>query len=218
MTIRPDRIDGLPDDIEIRRSTRRTRYVAARREGERTVVTVPERMSASEAAKHALALHKRIVAKVARAQDAATSDELLRGRAAALSQRYLPGAPMPTTIGWSDRQNRLWGSCTSARGTIRLSSRLQRMPDYVIDYVTLHELAHLLEANHGPRFQALMAAYPARERAQAFLNGVDFARANLLEPDTQDPDFADAQFAEPPVAEPPVAGESNSEEAQDSLW
>lgn len=58
------------------------------------------------------------------------------------------------------------GSCTPLEGTIRLSSRLQGMPTYVIDYVLLHELAHLLVAGHGDDFWALLAGYPRLERAR----------------------------------------------------
>jgi predicted metal-dependent hydrolase len=49
-----------------------------------------------------------------------------------------------------------WGSCTPARGTIRYSWRLIAAPPYVLDYLAAHETAHLLEANHGPRFWALV--------------------------------------------------------------
>jgi predicted metal-dependent hydrolase len=71
-----------------------------------------------------------------------------------------------------------WGSCTPADGTIRLSSRLQGMPPWVVDYVLLHELAHLLEPGHGARFWTLLRAYPRTERARGYLEG--FAAAGDL--------------------------------------
>jgi predicted metal-dependent hydrolase len=46
------------------------------------------------------------------------------------------------------------------------------MPEYVIDYVLLHELAHLLVPGHGPRFWRLLEGYPRTERARGFLEGV----------------------------------------------
>jgi len=46
------------------------------------------------------------------------------------------------------------------------------MPGWVIDYVLVHELAHLLEAGHGPKFQALVDRYPQAERARGYLMGV----------------------------------------------
>jgi predicted metal-dependent hydrolase len=62
-------------------------------------------------------------------------------------------------IGLMDARTR-WGSCTPGQGgrgaSIRLSWRLALAPWPVADYVVAHECAHLLEANHGPRFWALV--------------------------------------------------------------
>lgn len=79
---------------------------------------------------------------------------------------------------WVTNQGMRWGSCTPSDGTIRLSSRLRGMPQWVIDYVLVHELAHLLEAGHTPRFWALVDHYPQSERARGYLEGVA-AAANL---------------------------------------
>ncbi len=68
------------------------------------------------------------------------------------------GAPVPR-LSITDTRSR-WGSCTPSRGSrpawIRLSWRLMLAPDEVADYVVAHECAHLREANHGPRFWALV--------------------------------------------------------------
>jgi hypothetical protein len=77
-------------------------------------------------------------------------------------------------------QNSRWGSATPADGTIRLSNKLQAMPQWVIDYVLLHELAHLLVAAHNAHFWQLLEAYPETERAKAFLEGVAFATSRGL--------------------------------------
>jgi predicted metal-dependent hydrolase len=71
-----------------------------------------------------------------------------------------------------------WGSCTTGDGTIRLSDRLQSMPVWVIDYVLLHELAHLLEPGHNARFWQLVDRFPKSERAKGYLEGIA-AAANL---------------------------------------
>jgi hypothetical protein len=46
------------------------------------------------------------------------------------------------------------------------------MPGWVVDYVLLHELAHLVVAGHGPQFWKLLETYPRTERARGFLEGV----------------------------------------------
>ena len=49
-----------------------------------------------------------------------------------------------------------WGSCSRRTG-IRLNWRLIHFPLPIVDYVVIHELAHLREMNHGPRFWAIVA-------------------------------------------------------------
>lgn len=175
MTIRPASVPGLPAGIEVRRSTRRTRSVAAFREDGTTIIVAPARMPSEEIVKHALALHARLMKKAASRQ---WSDEDLSVRARALIKAYLPEVRDPASIRWSTNQNRRWGSCTTVEGTIRISSRLQGMPQYVVDSVIIHELAHLQQANHGPAFNALIERFPDLERANAFLAGVEFAAGN----------------------------------------
>lgn len=62
-----------------------------------------------------------------------------------------------------------WGSC-SAKSNINLSTRLLFAPGDVIDYVIIHELAHLIEMNHSPRFWKLVAkAMPDYEEKEKWL-------------------------------------------------
>ena len=75
---------------------------------------------------------------------------------------------------WVDNQGSRWGSCTPTDGSIRLSARLQGMPTWVLDYVLLHELAHLLEPGHGPAFWAWSTATRAPSVPEGFLEGIDF--------------------------------------------
>lgn len=164
-------------EVEVRRSSRRRRTVSAYREGERIVVLVPARLSKKD--------EKRLVADMVRKVQAAatrgrSTDEELMGRARALSERYLGGLAHPVSVRWVTNQHARWGSCTPLNATIRLSDRLQGMPDYVSDYVLLHELAHLLQPDHGKSFWALLEAYPQLERARGFLDGVAFGAG--LEP------------------------------------
>lgn len=94
-------------------------------------------------------------------------------RARQLATRY--DLPQPHSVRWSDVQQKRWGSCTIDTGDIRVSRRLEGWPTWVLDYVLVHELAHLVEANHSPAFHALVARYPKTERAIGFLiaKGID---------------------------------------------
>ena len=62
---------------------------------------------------------------------------------------------------WVDNMTTRWASCTTSTGEIRLSDRLQTMPAWVVDYVLLHELAHLIEPSHNKRFWHWVDRYPA---------------------------------------------------------
>ena len=158
--------------VEVQRSTRRRRTISAHRVGDRIVVQVPARMTRAEEAAWVDKMVRRVLAGERRRLR--SDDDLLR-RAESLSAAYLDGAVTPAAVRWVDNQQRRWGSCTPEDRTIRLSRRLARMPDYVIDYVLLHELAHLLEPGHGGAFQALMARYPKLDRAEGYLEGVEAA-------------------------------------------
>jgi predicted metal-dependent hydrolase len=77
------------------------------------------------------------------------------------------GVTVPA-IGLSAARTR-WGSCSSRSG-IRLNWRLIHLPPHLGDYVAIHELAHLREMNHSPRFWALVASlYPGWKTARAEL-------------------------------------------------
>ena len=70
------------------------------------------------------------------------------------------------------------------------------MPQWVIDYVLLHELAHLLVAGHNAAFWRLLEAYPDTARAKAFLEGVSFAASRCITPGGEDDDVSDVDPAE----------------------
>ncbi|MFF7533837.1 M48 family metallopeptidase [Streptomyces bobili] len=156
--------------IEVRRSARRRRTVSAYREGDRTVVLIPARMSEAEEQRWVSVMLDKLAAQESRRR--APGDAELAEHAARLSAQYFDGRARPTTVRWVTNQNTRWGSCTPAEGSIRLSHRLKGMPEYVIDYVLLHELAHLLVPGHGPDFWRLLEAYPRTERARGYLEGV----------------------------------------------
>lgn len=176
-------IPGLPADVEVRRSTRRRRSVTAYREGGRTIVVVPQRMARADILPF---VHELVGRLQAREQRTRRTDDELHARATAVSRRYLDGRAEPRSVRWVTNQRRRWGSCTPADATIRLSDRLAAMPSYVVDYVLLHELVHLLVPGHGPDFEAWMVRYPRLVEARAFLAGVDHATGHGLDAEPDD--------------------------------
>ena len=93
-------------------------------------------------------------------------------RAAKLNDLYLGGLAVPASVRWVTNQNARWGSCTPGDRSIRLSDRLQKMPGWVVDYVLVHELAHLLESGHTPAFWAWVDRYPRAEQGQGLPRGL----------------------------------------------
>jgi len=105
-------------------------------------------------------------------------DQSLAERAQYLNRKYFGGRLKWTAIRYVSNQHKRFGSCTPERGTIRISDRLERVPDWVLDYVLVHELAHLEEPNHSPRFWQLVRRYPKTERAIGFLMALGFVDAD----------------------------------------
>jgi len=170
-------------DVEVRRSKRRKRTVSAYREGERIVVLIPASLTRKEEAEWI----ETMVARIEKAeQKLRLSDEELFQRARRLSDRYLGGMAVPASVRWVANQNTRWGSCTPGDRTIRLSQRLNGMPPWVIDYVLIHELAHLLEPGHDAKFWAWVDRYPEAEKAKGYLLG--WSAAAHLEPPPDDLD------------------------------
>jgi predicted metal-dependent hydrolase len=160
--------------VEVRRSSRRTRTVTAYRERDTIVVLIPQRMSKADEQTFVRDMVQKVLAREARAS-APRGDEALAARARELAATYLAPAldqmPEPTAVSWVTNQQQRWGSCTPSTGVIRLSHRLQHLPAWVVDYVLLHELAHLVEPIHSDRFWSLVGRYPAAEKAKGYLEG-----------------------------------------------
>jgi len=132
------------------------------------------------------------------------SDAALMSRARRLSADHLGGQARPSSVRWVTNQSSRWGSCTPGDSTIRLSNRLQGMPGWVIDYVLMHELAHLCEPGHTPKFWAMVDRLPRAERAKGFLEGV--ATASQQVPVSTDPPDCTGEGAAQDAVEDSVAG------------
>lgn len=151
--------------VEVIRSPRRRKTVHAEVSDGRFRVLVPFGMD--QVAERELV--DRMVERLKTKLDTGAID--LEERATTLARRY--GLPRPRSVEWSHRQMRRWGSCSPREGKIRISSRLAKVPTWVLDSVIVHELAHLEEPNHGRRFTQLLSRYELHERATGYLMAVE---------------------------------------------
>ncbi|MGH9188322.1 MAG: M48 metallopeptidase family protein [Acidimicrobiales bacterium] len=158
-TVEPTGVPTLR--VEVVRSTKRRRTVEARMVGDVLQLRIPARLSLAEEERWKAEMLRRFE----RSQRAAGID--LEVRAHDLATRY--SFPQPASVRWVGNQNGRWGSCSVDRGHIRISDRLAGFPPWVVEYVLVHELAHLVEQDHSPAFWALVDRYPKAERAKGFL-------------------------------------------------
>jgi predicted metal-dependent hydrolase len=159
--------------VDVRRSSRRRRTVSAYREGDRIVVLIPARFSRAQEARWVTEMVERLTTREASGtRGARQSDSALEARCRELSARYLDRRPVAISVRWVASMRTQWASCTPENGTIRVSDRLRTVPTWVLDYVLVHELAHLLIAGHDAAFWSLVARYPRSERARGYLDGL----------------------------------------------
>jgi predicted metal-dependent hydrolase len=159
--------------IEVIRSAKRVKTVQARVVDGVLQVRAPARLSDAELAPIIDDLKGKLTNRARKAQ---LDDKALERRARELNRRYFDGKLEWASIRWVTNQSKRAGSCTPAggtraAGTIRISHRVAEMPAFVRDYVLVHELAHLIEPNHGPRFWEWVNRYPKTERARGYLMG-----------------------------------------------
>jgi predicted metal-dependent hydrolase len=171
--------------IRIKRSAARRRTISARLvDGGATIeVLAPAGATDAELAPIIERLKERIQRRQVKRETA--DDAALRRRAQELNREYFEGRLRPSEVRYVTTQNTRYGSCTPATGVIRISHRVATMPAWVRDYVLVHELAHLLEPNHGAKFWKLANRYPRTERARGYLIAVG------LEGDSDDAPAAD---------------------------
>ncbi len=154
--------------VEIRVSARRKKTSEAKWVGERIVVSLPAHLDAESRQKTTDWLVERLLTRH-RPQAHLGDDELL-ARAVALSDRYLVGE-RPASVRWVTNQTARWGSCSYYSGHIRVSHRLRAVPEWVLDSVLVHEIAHLTHPDHSRAFHRLAGGYPRHEEAGLFLAG-----------------------------------------------
>jgi predicted metal-dependent hydrolase len=155
--------------VRVIATRRRRRTVTARlRSGVRELL-VPSWMSAADRDRWAEAMRLRLEKRMRRSLP---TDERLERRAHELNRRHFGGRLTWSSIGFAEMATR-WGSCSFAEGAIRVATRAAKLPEWVLDYLVVHELAHLEHSDHGPAFHELENRYPLTERAKGYLMALD---------------------------------------------
>ena len=164
--------------VEVRVSSRRRKTSEARWVDGRIVVSLPAHLDPASRQKTIDWLVQRLLTRYPLNPD--VSDEALFARAVSLSERYLAGVH-PSSVRWVTNQTSRWGSCSWYSTEIRISHRLRAVPDWVLDSVLVHELAHLTYPDHSPAFHRFANQYPRHEEAGVFLAGYELGLARPVE-------------------------------------
>jgi predicted metal-dependent hydrolase len=123
--------------------------------------------------------HKRLTLTVRPGADAQKRAEvihewhksLLHAVVPALIQKWEPKLKVNVSSYFLQRMKTKWGSCNPRDKNIRLNTELVKKPKDLLEYVIVHEMAHLLEPTHSERFVALLDKhYPSWREARAELN------------------------------------------------
>ena len=157
-------------EIRLIRNPRRKRTISAYREQGSIVIQIPAKLPARELNELIPEMVQRVLSREAR--EKVTENELM-ARSLELLAMYLPEfSEKPVSVSWRTMNER-WGSCTTVDRTIRISDRLNGVPQYVLDYILVHELIHLRIPDHGADFQDLLDRFGDSDRACAFLEGYE---------------------------------------------
>lgn len=101
---------------------------------------------------------------------------LLRENIPPLIQKWQPTLGVTVKAYYLQRMKTKWGSCNPRTSSIRLNTELAKKPKDLLEYVVVHEMLHLVEPNHGPRFALLLDQYlPGWRECRAELNELPLA-------------------------------------------
>jgi hypothetical protein len=163
--IEPPRFDR--PEVEIQSSARRKKTGTAHWSGSRIIVQIPANVRGKDRTIFVDELVERLLTQ--RPQVAA-GDGMLEKRARLLAAQYNDGVE-PVSVRWVTNQQARWASCSPGTKEIRVSSRLRQCPEWVIDAVLVHELAHLQVADHSPAFYEIANRHPRQDDSELYLEG-----------------------------------------------
>ncbi|HDY68497.1 MAG TPA: M48 family peptidase [Candidatus Scalindua sp.] len=153
--------------VEVKRSKRRKRTISARLDGDIMYVYAPVDTPEKELHKIIENFRKRFARRNLKRE--LNKERNLREVFSELNKIYFDGKIKIRSIEYVTNQQKICGSCNYKKKTIRISHYLAHMPEWVRDYVIIHEMAHILEPNHSKAFWNIVYPYNLAERARGFL-------------------------------------------------
>jgi hypothetical protein len=160
---------------EIIRSKKRKKTVQAKIVDNILHIYLPAGMSKKEESKWIQKMKSQIRRKQRKHQ--LNSTDTLQKRAAFINNQYFNGE-LDFSIQFVTNQTTKHGSCTPASKSIRISDAISDYPQYVQDYLIMHELTHLIYPNHSKAFWKKVNEYPYVERAKGFLHASEYFNSN----------------------------------------
>ncbi|MCK5760063.1 MAG: M48 family metallopeptidase [Candidatus Delongbacteria bacterium] len=151
-------------NVVIQRSKRRKKTLQAVLKGDTVKVLVPFTTGDIEINKFL----DKFLKKLERKNIILNNDKELLSRANKLKKKFIPDAP-DFTIVFQESLKRTWGKCFTNQRKIVINPVLATYPKWVLDFVIVHEIAHLLIPNHGKEFRELVDRFKLKERAVGFL-------------------------------------------------
>ena len=149
------------------KSPRRKKTISARLDGSRLRVRLPAKISPDEETR----MIRDVCERMARTNriDHAESDRLLLDRARRLDAEYLSGKARPADARFSAKLTSSFGNANLRTKVVQVAARLRQSPQWVVDYLLLHEMAHLIVPGHSAEFWRLVNRYRYAERAKGYL-------------------------------------------------
>ncbi len=154
-------------DIIVRRSRKRKKTIQGFVKDGVITVHVPFGLDPAEEKAQVDAMARKLERMVTRKHE--KDDEYLRKLFDKFNRDFFNNGLALDSIRFVNNQNVINGSCTPAEKKIRISDRLIHMPPWVLNYVVIHEMAHLVYPDHSRAFWAIVNRYRYTERARGFL-------------------------------------------------
>lgn len=154
-------------EVKVFRSSRRLSTVSARLFKDTLLVNAPLMLS-RERLEKIIADFKLKFEKKELKEKLGNKHNLIRV-ANRLNKKYFGNKLKINSIEYVTNQKRKFGCCNYRTANLRISHKIGLMPEWVREYVIIHEMAHLIEPNHSRAFWDIVSRYKLAERARGYL-------------------------------------------------